>query len=116
MIDPSGFIISAGTGALTGFIIGLALRKAISFMLTMFGLFILGLAGLSYLGLASVDFAGIVALLEQLFIKGVELGSPLLSSFGGPSFSIPFLLGLMGGTMKGSGSSLSLFSRRRVLR
>ncbi len=117
MLDPGSIVASAGSGALIGFILGILLRRLLSFVITTFGLFFLGLSALVYLGLATVDFEGLLSLIHQLFTTGISVSSPLISQFGGPSFSIPFFLGLLGGSLKGSGVQHSVSgSRRRVLR
>jgi uncharacterized membrane protein (Fun14 family) len=114
MMDLASMAASAGTGFLAGYILGYSLRRAASFLLVLLGMFILGLFALVAMGLATVNFAGISSLIEQLFVTGIQVGSPLLSSFGGPAFSVPFTLGLMGGGLRGATHSLG--RRRRVLR
>ena len=114
MIDLAAVATSAGAGFLAGYIVGYSLRRAVSFILVMFGMFILALSALVAMGLATVNFAGIASLIEQLFVTGIRVGSPLLSSFGGPAFSVPFMIGLMGGSLRGAPHSLG--RRRRALR
>jgi uncharacterized membrane protein (Fun14 family) len=115
-MDALSLTASAGGGLLAGLVVGLAVRRALSFLLTLAGLFVLGLAGLSYVGLAQVDFNGILSRLNDLFVRGVELGGQYVMTFGGPAFSIPFAAGSLFGLLLPGRAGAVHVRRRRVLR
>lgn len=102
-------VLSVGSfGA--GWIVGYALKKALSFVMTVGGLFTLGLLALQGLGVVTVNWQALTSLVSNAVAYLVGEYGPAALAVALSGAGLPFVVGLILGLMKGEGGGLSPFT------
>lgn len=95
-IDP--IIFQLGVGALSGFMVGFAIKKIMKILIIVVGLFLLGILYLQWIGIITVDYASLIGKIENYTRNILGGATPFISQVTahipfGASFMAGFLIG-----------------------
>ncbi|MCS7368365.1 MAG: hypothetical protein NDF57_01455 [archaeon GBS-70-058] len=98
--DP--ILFQLGVGAITGFIVGYALKKIMKVLIIIMGIFLLALAYLQWNGIIKVDYATLIGKIENATKSLLGESTPLISQItANIPFAGSFLAGFYIGYKKG---------------
>jgi len=90
--DP--ILFQLGTGAITGFIVGYALKKLMKILIVIVGGFLLVLAYLQWSGIIKVDYSTLIGKIENATKNIIGGATPIVSQI---TANIPFAGSFMAG-------------------
>lgn len=94
MSEWDAIIFQLGTGAITGFIVGYALKKLMKILIVIVGMFLLLLAYLQWSGIIKVDYATLIGKIENATKSIIGESTPIVSVI---TANIPFAGSFMAG-------------------
>jgi len=109
-VDALAVLTAAGGSFAAGWLVGYALRRAMSIVLTAAGLFIAALLGLQAVGIVVINWGALAGAVSRLVeYVGGEVG-PAALAVATSSVGLPFAAGVLLGLWRGGGQGPMMIS------